>query len=220
MLNKKTGAVIIIVFFIVTIYGCGVNKELQYNEDIDAIVYKNEAYSYVSIPPDKVCQFASNRYLGETDNGHSVYDVNGSTAFLCTRTWDGFPSLYALYPENVFKTDIATGVYIQKNYINSAKAANVFLSLLNIQGETYKYTSEVAKTFSIKICYNELPIGTAWLGEISIVNNTWIFTSQNELERRINLNVHSEQKYEEIEVIGIVISDETLLQSIKSYIKF
>jgi hypothetical protein len=166
---------------------------------------------------EMVCQYTSGKYLGKTDDGQRVYAVDDTTQFLCTRTWDGSPGpdLYAITPEDVFTNSVASGVYIKGHYINSVETANLFLSLFNSPGEIYEYNPADAKRVPIYVCYGGLPIATVCPGEISIVDDLWIYTSQKEISRYFN--IHSAGK-DYAKINGTVFSDEKIVQILKTYI--
>ena len=228
MITRKRRAIIIILFAVITIVaiatvrGCGLGRVIEYSEDIKAIIYNEKTYYYVPIPGDMVCRYTSSKFLGKTNDGQRVYNVDHTTQFICTRTWDGSPALFSENPEDVFETDVSTGVYLyynrgQSRYINSAEAANLFLLLPDIFGEAYKYQYILpgSKSVSIYICYNDLPIGTVSLGQIIFINDLWVYTSNDEISKYWDKWV-CDADYNEIN--GVVFADENIIKSLQPYL--
>ena len=218
---KKLGITIMVLFGIVTftIFVVDIKREfgpgtIPYLADIKAIVYDDKTYYYVPIPNNRICTYTSSKFLGKTVDGQRVCNVDNTTRFICTRTWDGSPALYAENPEEVFTSRAATGVYVNKKYIDSSEAAYFFLSLSSISGEARTYNKPSPRSFSISICYGGLPIGTVWLGKI-IVDDIWIYVTSVEVGRWLDINL-SNRDYNKIN--GVIISDEDTIQRLKSYI--
>jgi hypothetical protein len=214
-IKKYKIAIVIVIVFMIMIGGGlwhVVSHPIvaKWNDENGTITYNNE--TYYEVESVGATKFDTDQYLGQLDDGTSMYTVKyDSKGYICTS--NNF--LYSTVEQKLKETGRkATSIYV-KNFkrITAEQDIATLLSLQAIQGETYthKYLSADMYSDSLYVCYDDSAIATNWIGAVAHIDDNWVFVSLDNIIKGFSNKDRKET--------GIIITDNNIIDTLEKLFK-